>query len=102
MKKTIHVLLNKQTDTPITDVISTGESGTWRIGKGEEQGIEQIIIWDETTKTKTKAPVSDIVKSDTLPGFVFEFDPSVARMLNVRWENRPKFNQIGWNIRESI
>ena len=101
MKKTIHVLLNKQTDTPVNQVISTGESGTWRIGNGDQEGIEQIIIWDETSKTKTKAKVSDIVKSDTLPGFVFKFDPLAARVVNVRWENRPKFNQIGWNIRES-
>ena len=101
MKKTIHVLLNKSTDTPVAQVISTGESGTWRIGNGDEEGIEQIIIWDETSKTKTKAKVSDIVKSDTLPGFVFQFDPSFAKVLNVTWQNRPKFNQIGWNICEA-
>ena len=101
MKKTIHVLLNKATDTPVAQVLSSGESGTWRIGKGEEEGIEQIIIWDEETKTKTKAKVTDIVKSETLPGFVFKFDPFAARVINVRWENRPKFNQIGWNIREA-
>ena len=98
MKKTIHVLLNKETDTPISEVQDSGESGTWRIGKGEEQDIKQIIIWDEETLTKTKAKVIDIVKSDTLPGFVFKFD--TFKSYDVRWQNRPKVNQIGWTIRD--
>lgn len=94
--KTIHVKLKIGTHTPLEDVVTTGESGVWRIRDEEAVTLKRIVIWDERTERKCKAQITGVEKIKG--GYVIKFNPTNSDLYDVFWANRPKFNRTGYAI----
>ena len=107
--KTIHVLCNKETRTPLEDILNDECTGYWRIDQKNTplDGVKRVEIWDEETSSKIVGDITEYEYVDRTddhgPGYVFYFNPrrnvEERTVRSVRWENRPSFNQIGWCIK---
>ena len=89
----MHVMLAEDTPTPLEDVMQLGETRLWRVNIEDVRDLKYIFIWDKENCRKLKARVTNIVEEKG--GKVIQFNPETAKLYNVRWENRPKFNRIG-------
>jgi hypothetical protein len=94
---TLHVMLNEQTNTPLEDIMRDGLSGTWRVTDENMEAVTKIAIWDKVNQRKLATKITGWTQTDH--GKVIEFNPGDARMVDVFWANRPKFNRIGFVIR---
>ena len=104
-KKTLQVLCNLKTPTPLQDVLKSQSSGNWRIKESTLSECTHLEVFDEETKTKVGGPITGYTYTegdDTMgKGFVIYFTPKEIGGSLIRSYNstRPKFNMIGWNVK---
>ena len=101
--KTLNVLCNKSTLTPLSEVLETQETKWWRVNDETMSEVDRVVIWDEETSSKVVGKITETTYVDEPhKGWVIEFNPTPLRdgslTRRVRWENRPKFNMIGYAI----
>ena len=103
MTKTLQVLCNEVTPTPLQSILKTCQSGYWRINEEEAETLTHIEIFDESTKTKVRGKIVEMTyekkaDNDYATGYVVTFEPLENRDGNVIRSystTRPKFNRIG-------
>ena len=93
---TLHVMLNKETDTPLETIFATGVSGTWRVSDKTMEPITEISIWDKGSERKLVARITGW--NQTSEGKVIEFDPANATVTETTLTSRPRFNRIGFAV----
>ena len=104
-KKTLQVLCNLNTPTPLKDIIKEGKSGTWRIRESDLSECTHFEVYDEGTGNKVGGEITSyelVNESPTMgKGFVIYFTPKeIGGSFERSYKStRPKFNRIGWNIK---
>ena len=107
MTKTLQVLCNEVTPTPLQDILTTGKSGYWKINEEDAETLTHIEIFDESSKTKVRGKIVEMTyekKSDNnyATGYVVTFTPLENRdgaVIRSYSTTRPKFNRIGIAIK---
>ena len=103
--KTIQVLCNLKTITPLQDVLDTRQTGWWRINPADASTATHVEIFDEETLTKVGGKIInrfyEDANEDHGAGWVFEFEPKEIGGHFLRSYNttRPQFNRIGFAIK---
>ena len=103
-KKTLKVLCNLNTPTPLNDILKEGKSGTWRIRESDLIECTHFEVYDEGTGNKVGGPITSYEfqeKDGSMGGgFVISFTPKELGGHKIRSykSTRPKFNRIGWII----
>jgi len=103
-KRTLKVLCNLNTPTPLQDILNTGSSGTWRIRQSDLDECTHFEVYDETTKNKVGGEITSyelVNESPTMgKGFVIHFTPKEigGHLVRSYGSTRPKFNRIVWTI----
>jgi hypothetical protein len=105
-KTTLQVLCNLTTPTPLSDVLSTCTTGTWRMRSDIVETLTHVEVFDESTNNKIVGSIDEITykeKTDTMgSGYSIKFTPIPNRegsVVRSYGSTRPKFNMIGWNIK---
>ena len=105
-KKTLQVFCNNNTPTPLEDVLRSQQTGNWRLSKENAESLTNVEIYHEETKTKIRGVITEMeyVKgTETMGGgYVISFTPlenREGRIITSYNSTRPKFNNIGWNIK---
>jgi len=105
-KKTLHVLCNANTPTPLEDVLKSQQTGNWRISKENAESLTNVVIYHEETQTKIRGEITEmeyVQATDTRGvGYVISFTPlenREGRIVTSYGSTRPKFNNIGWVIK---
>ena len=101
--KTLNVLCNKSTQTPLSEVLETCETKWWRVNDELMSSVDRVVIWDQQTSSKIVGTITETTYVDEPhKGWVIQFNPISLRdgslTRRVRWENRPVFNQTGYAI----
>ena len=107
MTKTLQVLCNVETVTPLQTVLETCQSGYWKINEEEAEGLTHIEVFDEATKTKVRGKIVEMTyekkkDNDFATGYVVTFEPienREGRLIRSYGSTRPKFNRIGIHIK---
>ena len=64
IKRTLNLLLTKDTDTPLREVYRSGESRSWHIAESRTDEITTVRIWDNASGIVMTAPVKGFVPDD--------------------------------------
>ena len=105
-KTTLQVLCNITTPTPLSDVLSSRTTGTWRMRSDIAESLTHVEVFDEATRNKIVGEIDTITyeeKTATMgAGYVISFTPIANRegsVVRSYGSTRPKFNQIGWALK---
>ena len=105
-KKTLQVYCNNNTPTPLEDVLKSEQTGVWRLGDDTVDGLTNVEVYHEETKTKIRGLITEIEyhtkNEEHGGGYVISFTPlenKEGRVITSYGSTRPKFNNIGWAIK---